>query len=103
MGNGGIAVLCSQCDQSKRPAHRYSASSLYAVLLHTSRSDRTAWTVRMNISGSAGSGGVLLMPRPAVDFALSVSLAAGREGDGGAGRAGVWGPTVTWAGEVTTV
>jgi hypothetical protein len=56
---------CAARDQSKRPAHRYSASSLYAVLLHTSRSDRTAWTVRMNVA--AAQGGVLLMPRPAVD------------------------------------
>ena len=47
----GTATPCSQCAHSRCPAHKYSASSWYAVFDHTSRRDRPAWITRMHANG----------------------------------------------------
>jgi hypothetical protein len=47
----GIWVPCNQCDHSRCPADRYSASSPKAVRVRTRAADSAAWTASTASSG----------------------------------------------------
>ena len=51
VGYAGIWVPCNQCDHSRCPADRYSASSPNAVLARTRLAESAAWTASTASSG----------------------------------------------------
>src|SRR5437588_8242505 len=100
VGNGGMGVPCSKCAHSRWPAHKYKASSVNAVLLFTSCSERTACTVRIASSDSvAGRTGSPIQSAAGRGEAPGTgrTTAGGRPGIADAVRAGGGGGSVTGA------
>ena len=82
----GTGAPCSQCAHSRRPAHRYSASSWKAVLDQNIRRLSAAWTIRM---ASSGHGSALTRARARCRQSSRLASCAGQlEGSRSATRMG---------------